>query len=165
MINLKVSRKIKNQITLDNTSSDFLNDVRLHAIKGETNYGGGSTYYNTIVSIPTVDSVRYLLKYNGFKKIETKVSPKEFKQNIRKRNYPANFAIISGLKDEAQKFSQAKAIISYEKSYLDYSLPDTLVKFLDKTFLQKHLLSRVLYFSVNSKNWKIITKVLKTFLV
>ena len=163
VIKLKVSRKIKNQITLDNTSSNFLNDVHLHAIKGETNYGGGSTYYNTIVSIPTVDSVRYILKYNGFKNIETKVSPKEFKQNIRKRNYPANFAIISGLKSEAQKFSQAKAIISYEKIYLDYSLPDTLVKFLDKTFLQKHLGTRVLYISLNSKNWKIITKILKTF--
>jgi hypothetical protein len=137
VINLKVSQKIKNQITLDNTSSDFLNDVHLHAIKGETNYGGGSTYHNTIVSIPTVDSVRYILKYNGFKHIETKVSPKEF--------------------------SEAKAIISYEKIYLTFSLPDPLVKFLDKTFLQKHLFARVLHFSLNSKNWKVVTKVLKTF--
>ena len=152
----KIPSRIRKQITLDNPESRLFNNCYLNIIKGETSFGDGSSHVNTIVTIPTEESIKFNLQLLGLKDIETNLNPVEFKKRIKNKNYPSNFVIISGFKPlEGGELSADSTIadiyVNNEKIYLLEVLPKKLILHLE--FLAQYLPK-----IFNYKAWKILVK-------
>jgi len=152
----KIPSRIRKQITLDNSESRLFNNCYLNIIKGETSFGDGSSHVNTIVTIPTEESIKFNLQLLGLKDIETNLNPVEFKKRIKNKNYPSNFVIISGFKPlEGGGLSADSTIadiyVNNEKIYLLEVLPKKLILHLE--FLAQYLPK-----IFNYKAWKIFVK-------
>jgi hypothetical protein len=123
---------------------------------------GGSTFHKTILSYPTINSIRYLLKNGGFVNFRTMVDPKEFKKNIKRKNYPSNSAIMSALKLEEKIISDSSEVVEYESTYLFYSILQELIKLLDYIYFKNILSTFVTKRLLNFNTWKICSKILQT---
>jgi len=151
----KIPSRIRRQITLDNSDSRLFNNFYLNIIKGETSFGDGSSHVNTIVTIPTEESIKFNLQLLGLKDIKTNLNPVEFKKRIKNKNYPSNFIIISGFKPLGGELPTNSTImdiyVNNEKIYLLEVLPKKLILHLE--FLEQYL-----PIILNYKAWKILVK-------
>jgi 2-polyprenyl-3-methyl-5-hydroxy-6-metoxy-1,4-benzoquinol methylase len=155
----KIPNKIRKQITTDNSDADLLKDIHLNVVKGETSFGDGSSHMDTIVTIPTEQSIKFNLQLLGLENIVTNLNPVEFKKRIKNKNYPSNFVIVSGFKAKVREelsINSTKAdIINNERKYLSEVLPKKLILRLE--FLEKHL-SRIFNYRV----WEILVRFIIT---
>jgi hypothetical protein len=89
------------------------------------------------------------------------VNPKEFKKNIKRKNYSSNFAIMSALKLEEKIISDSSEVAEYESTYLFYSLPQDLIRLLDYVFFKNILSTLVTKSLLNYNTWKICSIILQ----
>jgi ubiquinone/menaquinone biosynthesis C-methylase UbiE len=137
-----ITEEIKDQIEMRDLVYQFKDEIcGITAQKFESAYHDGSAAYNTIVNIPSTESLVMNLEILGFDEIEVVVDSDTYRKDVWQNKRPLGGVCISALvseKEVTHEGSEENWIQDYEKGLQSEVLPRPFLEPLYQSFCLKN---------------------------